>query len=206
MSNNRSNSTGLTKQRMVVPISVTTDITLSISDTNTFYKATGSVALTISLSDGDLTPSGNMNVFTKNTTLPLVINTVGGLINGLASITLQTSENIITISEGTNYTGIYSQNKRNTFSTITASATTAGKSSTIYCNSPSAAITLTLQDADKFVGNSYMIKDISGQATTFPISIVAQTGNIDGSTTPVKIDISNGSLIVVSDGSTWGTF
>ena len=62
--------------------------------------------------------------------------------------------------------------------------------------------TITLSDVDKVAGRIIFIKDESGGATAFPISVAPETGTLDGAAS-VPISVDYGCLRVYSDGSNW---
>jgi hypothetical protein len=88
-------------------------------------------------------------------------------------------------------------------STVTASIdSTTLKNYSIFFDGASTAIDFTLLDSDKVAGREYLLKDISGQAAAFNITITPQSGLIDGQPNAL-INVGYGFMRVKTDGTNW---
>jgi len=88
-------------------------------------------------------------------------------------------------------------------STKTAAYTTTDEEMVPVDPSGTGGLTITLASADAADGNQIMLKDVGGTASSNPITVSTEgSETIDGSSS-VTIDVDNGILKVVGDGTNW---
>jgi hypothetical protein len=88
------------------------------------------------------------------------------------------------------------------YSAVTTNVTlSTGSSYVILANSPSAIITITLP-LTPLNGQVFKIKDIGGQALTYPVTVAGNGLNVDGSPN-ATINTNYGALELLYNGTNW---